>query len=113
MINPPIAIYYLQGPKTIAVHAHGPLYGVYGTQGLALMLFCLRAMRPKVLWKERWIWFAFWAINIGMLMEILLCLLPNRDCRLRATRSQPLPVRSNQENFSDFYHHLELSIQFP
>ena len=76
MINPPIALYYMQGLNTTAVHAHGALYGVYGTLGLALTLFCLRAMKPEMVWKERLIKFAFWAINIGMLMEILLSLLP-------------------------------------
>src|SRR5262245_51863442 len=76
MINPPIALYYMQGLNTTAVHAHGALYGVYGTLGLALMLFCLRAMKPEELWKDRWIRFAFWTINIGMLMEIMLSLLP-------------------------------------
>ena len=76
MINPPIALYYMQGLNTTAVHAHGALYGVYGTLGLALMLFCLRAMKPEELWKDRWIRFAFWTINIGMLMEIVLSLLP-------------------------------------
>jgi nitric oxide reductase subunit B len=76
MINPPIALYYMQGLNTTAVHAHGALYGVYGTLGLALMLFCLRAMDPERVWKERAVTFAFWAINIGMLLEILLSLLP-------------------------------------
>src|SRR5262245_44101921 len=76
MINPPIALYYMQGLNTTAVHAHGALYGVYGTLGLGLMLFCLRAMKPAVQWKERWIRLAFWAINIGMLLEIVLSLLP-------------------------------------
>ena len=47
-----------------------------GTLGLGLMLFCLRAMQPEVRWQERWLRFAFWAINIGMMMEILLSLLP-------------------------------------
>src|SRR5262245_5804937 len=50
MINPPIALYYMQGLNTTAVHAHGALYGVYGTLGLGLMLFCLRAMQPEVRW---------------------------------------------------------------
>ena len=36
MINPPIALYYMQGLNTTAVHAHGALYGVYGTLGLGL-----------------------------------------------------------------------------
>jgi len=76
MINPPIALYYMQGLNTTAVHAHGALYGVYGTLGLGLLLFCLRAMRPELRWKERPIWFAFWAINIGLMLEILLSLLP-------------------------------------
>jgi nitric oxide reductase subunit B len=76
MINPPIALFYMQGLNTTAVHAHGALYGVYGTLGLGLMLFCLRALKPQLKWNERPIWFAFWAINIGLMLEILLSLLP-------------------------------------
>jgi nitric oxide reductase subunit B len=76
MINPPIALYYMQGLNTTAVHAHGALYGVYGTLGLGLMLFCLRAMKPDVIWKHRPIWLAFWAINIGLMLEIVLSLFP-------------------------------------
>jgi nitric oxide reductase subunit B len=76
MINPPIALYYMQGLTTTAVHAHGALYGVYGTLGLALLLFCLRAMDPERKWNTKLLAFAFWAINIGMLMEILFSLLP-------------------------------------
>jgi nitric oxide reductase subunit B len=76
MINPPIALYYMQGLNTTAVHAHGALYGVYGTLGLALLLFCLRAMQPERIWNTKLLSFAFWAINIGMLLEILLSLLP-------------------------------------
>jgi nitric oxide reductase subunit B len=76
MINPPIALYYMQGLNTTAVHAHGALYGVYGTLGLGLTLFCLRAMDPERKWNTKLLAFAFWAINIGMLLEILLSLLP-------------------------------------
>ncbi|MEP7211882.1 MAG: nitric-oxide reductase large subunit [Acidobacteriota bacterium] len=76
MINPPIALYYMQGLNTTAVHAHGALYGVYGTLGLALLLFCMRAMQPQRIWNTKLLAFAFWAINIGMLMEILFSLLP-------------------------------------
>jgi nitric oxide reductase subunit B len=76
MINPPIALYYMQGLNTTAVHAHGALYGVYGTLGLGLLLFCLRAMKPELKWKERPIWLAFWAINVGLMLEIVLSLLP-------------------------------------
>ena len=76
MINPPIALYYMQGLNTTAVHAHGALYGVYGTLGLGLTLFCLRGMQPERKWNTKLLAFAFWAINIGMLMEILFSLLP-------------------------------------
>jgi nitric oxide reductase subunit B len=76
MINPPIALYYMQGLNTTAVHAHGALYGVYGTLGLALLLFCLRAMKPEMKWNTRLLAFSFWAINIGLLLEIVFSLLP-------------------------------------
>jgi nitric oxide reductase subunit B len=76
MINPPIALYYMQGLNTTAVHAHGALYGVYGTLGLALLLFCMRAMQPKRKWNTKLLAFAFWAINIGLVMEIMFSLLP-------------------------------------
>ncbi len=76
MINPPIALYYMQGLNTTAVHAHGALYGVYGTLGLALLLFCMRAMQPQRIWKTGLLKFAFWTINIGLLLEIVLSLLP-------------------------------------
>ncbi|MGI8670380.1 MAG: nitric-oxide reductase large subunit [Aridibacter sp.] len=76
MINPPIALYYMQGLNTTAVHSHGALYGVYGTLGLGLMLFCLRAMQPERKWNDKLIGFSFWAINIGLLMMILFSLLP-------------------------------------
>lgn len=76
MINPPIALYYMQGLNTTAVHGHGALYGVYGTLGLALTLFCLRAMDPERKWNEKLIKFAFWSINAGLLMMMVLSLLP-------------------------------------
>jgi nitric oxide reductase subunit B len=76
MINPPVALYYMQGLNTTALHGHGALYGVYGTLGLALMLFCLRAIEPERIWNEKLISFAFWAINAGMLLMLVASLLP-------------------------------------
>ncbi len=76
MINPPIALYYMQGLNTTAVHAHGALYGVYGTLGLALMLFVLRALEPERIWNEKLLSFSFWTINGGLMMMILFSLLP-------------------------------------
>ena len=46
MINPPIALYYMQGLNTTPLHGHAALFGVYGMLGIGLMLVCLRAMDP-------------------------------------------------------------------
>jgi nitric oxide reductase subunit B len=75
-INPPIALYYMQGLNTTAVHGHTALFGVYGMLGLGLMLFCLRALRPGVAWKNRPLALAFWSINLGLALMVLLSLLP-------------------------------------
>jgi nitric oxide reductase subunit B len=76
MINPPIALYYVQGLNLTPVHGHTALFGVYGMLGLGLMLFCLRALRPGVQWKERPLSVAFWSINLGLAGMVLLSLLP-------------------------------------
>jgi nitric oxide reductase subunit B len=75
-INPPIALYYMQGLNTTAVHGHTALFGVYGMLGLGLMLFCLRALQPGKAWKDKPLAFAFWSINIGLSLMVLLSLLP-------------------------------------
>ena len=76
MINPPIALYYMQGLNTTPVHAHSALFGVYGMLGIGLMLFCLRALRPGRVWKETPIKFAFWAMNTGLFIMVVFSLLP-------------------------------------
>ena len=53
LINPPIALYYMQGLNTTAVHGHTALFGVYGMLGIGLMLFVLRDMDRSAIWKER------------------------------------------------------------
>ena len=76
MINPPIALYYMQGLNTTPVHGHAALFGVYGMLGIGLMLFSLRALRPEATWKERPLAFSFWAINVGLFAMVTLSLLP-------------------------------------
>ncbi len=76
LINPPIALYYMQGLNTTPVHGHTALFGVYGMLGIGLMLFVLRDMDKKPEWKEPVIKFAFWAINIGLAAMVLLSVLP-------------------------------------
>ncbi len=76
MINPPIALYFMQGLNTTPVHGHAALFGVYGMLGIGLMLVCLRALRPQAAWKEKWLKFSFWAMNIGLLAMCVGSLLP-------------------------------------
>src|SRR5262249_36953684 len=63
MINPPIALFYMQGLNTTPVHAHAALFGVYGMLGLGLTLMCLRALQADREWKEGLLRFSFWAMN--------------------------------------------------
>ncbi len=76
LINPPTALYYMQGLNTTAVHGHTALFGVYGMLGIGLMLFVLRDMNKDAVWKEPWIKFAFWSINIGLAAMVLISVLP-------------------------------------
>ena len=76
LINPPIALYYMQGLNTTPVHGHTALFGVYGMLGIGLMLFVLKSMDPEKTWKDKWIKFAFWAINIGLMLMVLISVLP-------------------------------------
>lgn len=75
-INPPIALYFMQGLNTTPVHAHTALFGVYGMLGIGLMLFCVRSLMPGAAWKEGSIAVGFWCLNVGLLMMVLLSLLP-------------------------------------
>jgi nitric oxide reductase subunit B len=75
-INPPIALYYMQGLNTTAVHGHTALFGVYGNLGLGLMLFCLKGLSGHRVWKNRLLGFSFWMINGGLMAMVLLSVLP-------------------------------------
>lgn len=76
MINPPIALYFMQGLNTTPLHGHAALFGVYGMLGIGLMLVCLRALDPNHEWKEGWLRLAFWTMNGGLMMMCAGSLLP-------------------------------------
>lgn len=76
IINPPIALYYMQGLNTTAVHAHTALFGVYGMLGIGLMMFVLRSMYRQQIWNEKLLKFSFWSINIGLILMVVLSVLP-------------------------------------
>jgi len=76
LINPPVALYYMQGLNLTPVHGHTALFGVYGMLGIGLMLFTLRALTLGRAWNEKPLRFAFWAINIGLTLMVTLSMLP-------------------------------------
>jgi nitric oxide reductase subunit B len=76
MINPPIALYYMQGLNTTANHGHAALFGVYGMLGLGLTLYCMRGLTDIRLWNEKLITTSYWTLNIGLAMMTFLSLLP-------------------------------------
>ena len=76
MINPPIALYYMQGLNTTPLHGHAALFGVYGMLGIGLMLMCLRVLIPAREWKDGMLRLGFWGLNIGLFAMCMLSLLP-------------------------------------
>ena len=76
MINPPIALYYMQGLNTTPVHGHTALFGVYGMLGMGLVLFTVKAIHPALRWPDRTLKVAFWGINLGLAAMVLISVLP-------------------------------------
>ncbi|QDU89750.1 Nitric oxide reductase subunit B [Pirellulimonas nuda] len=76
LINPPIALYYMQGLNTTAVHGHTALFGVYGMLGIGLTLFCLKGLAARNAWRTRTLALSFWAMNIGLALMVLISVLP-------------------------------------
>jgi len=75
-INPPLALYYMQGLNTTATHGHAALFGVYGMLGIGLTLFCMRGLSDPSRWSEKLLKTSFWCLNIGLAMMVFLSLFP-------------------------------------
>ena len=76
LINPPIALYYMQGLNTTSVHAHAALFGVYGNLGLGLTLLSLRLLTVRTQWRPQSLAIAFWSVNVGLFLMVMISLLP-------------------------------------
>jgi len=76
LINPPVALYYMQGLNTTPVHAHTALFGVYGLLSIALVLLVLRTLGGARPWREGALRYAFWGLNLGLALMVVLSLLP-------------------------------------
>ncbi|HEX7038024.1 MAG TPA: nitric-oxide reductase large subunit [Pseudomonadales bacterium] len=88
LINPPLSLYYMQGLNLTPLHGHTALFGVYGMLGIGLVLFCLRGMKPDLVWHDGLLKFTFWCLNIGLALMALLTLLPLGTLQLFASLDQ-------------------------
>lgn len=84
LINPPLSLYYMQGLNLTPLHGHTALFGVYGMLGIGLVLFCLRGLKPDLVWHEGILKVSFWCFNIGLALMALLTLLPLGTMQLLA-----------------------------
>lgn len=75
-INLPIVNYYQHGTYLTVNHGHAALFGVYGNLALAAMLFCGRWMVEPSRWNPRLLRRAFWSLNVGLMLMVVLDLLP-------------------------------------
>ena len=90
MINPPIALYYIQGLNTTPTHAHAALFGVYGFLALGFALMILRYIRPRIVFDERLMKVGFWWLNIGLVLMLFTSLLPVGIIQFVASASEGL-----------------------
>lgn len=89
-INPPIALYYIQGLNTTATHAHAALFGVYGFLALGFTLLVLRYIRPQLVFDEKLMKTAFWWLNGGLVLMLFTSLLPVGIIQFMASTSEGL-----------------------
>ncbi len=76
VINLPIANYYEHGTYLTVNHGHAALMGVYGNLALAAILFCVRHLLPAAHWNATLLRIAFWSLNLGLMLMVLLDTLP-------------------------------------
>ena len=90
IINLPIANYYEHGTYLTVNHGHAALMGVYGNLALAVVLFCCQLLIKSNWWKPRLIRTAFWSINLGLLLMVLLDLFPAGIYQFKTVTDQGL-----------------------
>ena len=97
MINPPLALFYIQGLNTTPVHAHAALFGVYGFLALGFTLLVLRYIRPHYRLHQGLMRTAFWGLNAGLALMIFSSLLPIGFIQFHASVSQGLWYARSEE----------------
>jgi len=78
LINLPIVSYFEIGTLLTPNHGHAAMFGVFGMLALAVLVFGLRSMQSDEAWAgtERYVRTAFWGINVGLALMLVLNLFP-------------------------------------
>lgn len=76
IINLPIVNYFEHGTYLTVNHGHAAFMGVYGNLSLAGLLFCTRYLVRPAAWADRALKTAFWSLNAGLMLMVLLDLFP-------------------------------------
>ena len=78
LLNLPIVSYFEVGTTLTPNHGHAAMFGVFGMLALAVVFFCLRALRSDRVWAraEGLVRVGFWGLNIGLALMVLLDLFP-------------------------------------
>jgi nitric oxide reductase subunit B len=100
MINLPIVNYYEHGTYLTINHAHAALFGVYGNLAIATMLFCGRWVIAPERWSPGLLRFAFWGMNLGIALMVVMDLFPVGVHQLMAVMSEGLAYGRSQEYIS-------------
>lgn len=107
LINPPIALFYMQGLNTTAVHAHGATFGVYGMLSLGLILLMVQSTFKERNWNSRFMSYAYWGLNLGLVLMIFISLLPIGLLQVHAALEHGLwYARSEEFMGRDLIHYL-------
>ncbi|HEY0941928.1 MAG TPA: cbb3-type cytochrome c oxidase subunit I [Steroidobacter sp.] len=96
IINLPIVNYYEHGTYLTVNHGHSALMGVYGNLALAAILFCSRYLIAAEQWPTRLIRRAFWSINGGLALMVVLDLFPVGVDQLRVVLEHGLAAARAQ-----------------
>lgn len=76
IINLPIVNYFEHATYLTVNHAHAALMGVYGNLSVAAMLFCCQRMIHHKYWNPKLVHIAFWSLNAGLMLMVVLDLFP-------------------------------------
>ena len=76
LINLPIVNYFEHATYLTGNHAHAAMFGVKGNVALAGILFVCQHLFTTESWNDKIIKYAFWSLNIGVVLMMFLDLFP-------------------------------------